>query len=730
MKLIVKFVKYKKGVSIMYGLSRKKLILIIISVLVVIGIIVAIVMALASKSSSTETSLAIDTYVNADQPGQQHDTESILKVNSDPESISFLQFGILNKATITKATLQLYATKDSKNGVGVYNLKSGQSLRDLTYSTRPVLGGKLSSVKSVSANSWVSLDVSAALKADGSYGFALKSNGSGQAEFDSSESGSKKPKLVVEYGGTKQTAGSSSSGSTKDTSTPTAPENLVATVADDQESIDLTWDASTSKTAVAHYNVYRDGSLIAVVPAPNTTYTDDDIDANGVYSYTVSATSDTLAESPLSDAANITVAYGGNSESTTGESDSDTPSDQGSGASSDGGNVPSDEDTNAPTAPSGLSATAVSKTQINLSWNGALDNIGIAGYQVFRNGSLVMSVDSSTHSWADGLVTPGTNYTYSVRAFDTNGNISEASNFATATTQGDLVSNEQPTADKPCGVTSSPPAQYRHVIWLWMENKKFPQVIGNKDAPYTTSLSKKCATASNYQDAGSKYNSLSNYIAATSGLDSCKGSCTATTWNDCSPSSSCQAPVDNLFRQVRAKGGSAKSYQESMPGNCTLGKSGKYAPKHNPAAYYTAGSDRQACQADSIPMGSTSSGALHSALQSEASFPTFSFLTPNLCNDTHDCSVATGDAWLKSWIPQILASPVYKSGSTVVFLMYDEDTPAPNVFMAPSIKPGTVSSSKSIGHYASLRTVEEMLGIPTHLGKASSAQSMRSVFNF
>src|SRR5206468_2203706 len=82
--------------------------------------------------------------------------------------------------------------------------------------------------------------------------------------------------------------------------------------------------------------------------------------------------------------------------------------------------------------------------------------------------------------------------------------------------------------------------------------------------------------------------------------------------------------------------------------------SGTYAVKHNPEAYYT--NIRAACGTDNVPMGTTSSGAFTSAL-SAGTLPKFSFVTPDLCNDMHDCSVQTGDAWLQSWVPQIVASP-------------------------------------------------------------------------
>ena len=286
----------------------------------------------------------------------------------------------------------------------------------------------------------------------------------------------------------------------------------------------------------------------------------------------------------------------------------------------------------------------------------------------------------------------------------------------------------------PCGKAGPVPATYRHVIWIWMENKTYSEVIGSSAAPYLTRLAHRCATARHYADAGARYNSLSNYIAATSGRRSCSGrGCpagTVTTWNDCQPSATCHARVNNLFRQVRRTGGTAKSYQESMSRNCQLTRSGLYAPKHNPAAYYTGSSDRRACRRDDVPMGTPKRGAFHRALASNRSLPTFSFVTPNLCHDTHDCSIATGDAWLANWLPRIMNSPAYTSGRTAIMVTYDEDTPCPNVFIAPTIKPHSKSSRRGLGHYALLRTTEQLLGISHFLGRAARAPSFRSVFRF
>ena len=266
-----------------------------------------------------------------------------------------------------------------------------------------------------------------------------------------------------------------------------------------------------------------------------------------------------------------------------------------------------------------------------------------------------------------------------------------------------------------CRAKTGPPATYNHVIWIWMENHSYSQIIGSSQARYINSLANGCGLATNYSAV--THPSLPNYIAATSG-----GTQGVT---DDGPPSSHPLSAVSLFEQA----GSATSYQESMPSACLLTNSGTYAVKHNPGAYYTR--IRSACPADNLPMGSTSSGPFASALKN-STLPTFSFVTPNLCNDMHDCSVKTGDAWLSSWVTAIMASPSYQAGNTALFIVWDENdgsggNKVPALVVSPYTAPGTRSAT-AFTHYSLLRTTEELLGISTYLGNAASAASMRSAF--
>jgi chitodextrinase len=91
-------------------------------------------------------------------------------------------------------------------------------------------------------------------------------------------------------------------------------------------------------------------------------------------------------------------------------------------------------DTTAPSTPTGLTATAVSSSQINLSWSASTDNVGVTGYRVYRNGTLLTTLGNVTSYQNTGL-SASTTYSYTVQAIDAAGNASGQSAPDSATTQ-------------------------------------------------------------------------------------------------------------------------------------------------------------------------------------------------------------------------------------------------------------------------------------------------------
>ena len=266
----------------------------------------------------------------------------------------------------------------------------------------------------------------------------------------------------------------------------------------------------------------------------------------------------------------------------------------------------------------------------------------------------------------------------------------------------------------PCGWRPARPDHWDHVVWIWMENKNYGQVIDDRSAPFTTWLAHQCGHTRRYSAVGGP--SLPNYIGATSGD-------THGIHDDGDPADH-RLNADNVFRQVRRSGHSSRTYAEGMPGHCTLSDSGRYAVRHNPAAYYVGENDRSACRKDDVPLDG-SAGQLQWDID-HWSLPAFAVVVPNVCHDTHDCDVGTGDRWLGSWLWRLWTSDLYKDGKTAVFVVWDEPTPMPNVVMSPSTPAGK-TVAEAFDHYSLLRTTEEMLKLPL-LGRARGAHTMRGSF--
>jgi hypothetical protein len=248
-------------------------------------------------------------------------------------------------------------------------------------------------------------------------------------------------------------------------------------------------------------------------------------------------------------------------------------------------------------------------------------------------------------------------------------------------------------------------APIRRVVWIVMENHSYSQIIGSGQAPYINRLASSCGLATRF--TAEAHPSLPNYIAMTSGS-------TQGISDDDGPSAH-RLSAPSIFSQL---GSNWRALQESMPRACAPSDSGSYAVRHNPPTYYTR--VRRACAAQDVP--------LRNPPQLSARF---TFVTPNMCHDMHSCSVRTGDRWLAGWLPRAVRSPQYRSGSTAIFITWDEDEGSseqhiPTIVVSPRTRKGTRSAT-AFNHYSLLRTTEELLGLPP-LGAASGAPSMRGAF--
>jgi phosphatidylinositol-3-phosphatase len=288
---------------------------------------------------------------------------------------------------------------------------------------------------------------------------------------------------------------------------------------------------------------------------------------------------------------------------------------------------------------------------------------------------------------------------------------------------------------RPCGRQGRAPAKYRHVIWIVFENQSYKDVIGNRQLPYTNTIARACASATNF--FAEAHPSLPNYIAMTSGS-------TQGVRGDSSGSLS----ADNIYNQVKRSGRQWRHYAFGMPHNCSHQDSPSsskaiYTAHHEPPIFY---SDLAAdCRRWDVGVGDPTKvedtsdvkkGSLAAALDKNT-LPAFATLGPT--DDGGDSRAGgevdpvRGDAFLKRWIPRITRSAAYRSGRTAIFVTWDEpgdfgtNPPQENIatiVIAPTIRRGTKVVAH-YNHYSMLRTTEALLGIHRFLGSAAGARWMR-----
>jgi hypothetical protein len=261
--------------------------------LVVAGLLAAPAAGQAAVTSSSFTVVA-DAHTLQSDPSANFGTATSMKVDASPLTTGYLRFkpqGLNGK--VTKATLRLWATSSSKAGFSVRPVASTSwSEKTLAYRNRPTVSSTvLSRSGAYGASRWLSLDVTKAVTANGSFSFALVAAAAPQLMIGAREAGPARiPTLVVEMttDGTPAPAPAPAPQPTPtpaDAVAPSAPANLQATGANAQ--VSLTWSAATDDVGVAGYRVYRNG--IQVGAPATTTYTDSGLTNGTTYVYTVRA---------------------------------------------------------------------------------------------------------------------------------------------------------------------------------------------------------------------------------------------------------------------------------------------------------------------------------------------------------------------------------------------------------------------------------------------------------
>jgi acid phosphatase len=231
----------------------------------------------------------------------------------------------------------------------------------------------------------------------------------------------------------------------------------------------------------------------------------------------------------------------------------------------------------------------------------------------------------------------------------------------------------------------------RPLVIVMMENHERSDIVGSSSAAYLNGLRSRGIDFTNY--VGVTHPSLPNYLALASGSTAGKSGTDSIKAGEISG-------MTTIWNQLQGHGIGWRVYEEGMPWTCYGGtSSGDYVLRHNP----------------SIPFSTVfkSSTMCQHVQRYQPGVPLapVTFITPNLCHDMHDCSISTGDSWLKANI-----QPMIQAGATVVITFDEGDSSTGgggNIYtvVAGSAVTHRVNSYR-YNHYSLLAAIEHRFGLP------------------
>jgi hypothetical protein len=250
------------------------------------------------------------------------------------------------------------------------------------------------------------------------------------------------------------------------------------------------------------------------------------------------------------------------------------------------------------------------------------------------------------------------------------------------------------------------PTAYSHIFIIVMENVGYENVIGNVNAPYINDTL--LPQAALYKNSFAvSHPSLPNYLALFAGStfsvmnDNCI--------NDTPPNGPFDAP--NVYSELKNVGRTGLAYMEDLPSNGYSGcQSDLYVQRHNPFMYFDAGTPNNVPYAASV--------VYNGPYSSSATWPDFTFISPNLVNDMHNgatvaIKVANGDTWLSKHLPPLISYAKNQNGLIILTMDengFTENQHIPTILIGARIAGGQVIS-QTITHYNVTKTITDNFGV-------------------
>jgi len=243
-------------------------------------------------------------------------------------------------------------------------------------------------------------------------------------------------------------------------------------------------------------------------------------------------------------------------------------------------------------------------------------------------------------------------------------------------------------------------------------------VIGNSEMPTYNKLASEYTLLTQFYAV--MHPSLPNYLAMVGG----------DTFGITSNCTDCYVNQQSLPDLIEASGRTWKTYQEGMPEPCFIGGTNEYAQKHDPFIYFDLiRLNTVRCQQSVVPLTVLQTDILTGAL------PNFMFITPNICNSAHDCTLDVTDAWLGNLLTQLVPALDAEGPNYLIVLTWDEGQgnhsccglPAeaggrvPVVLISPLVK-NNFEDPTPYTHYSLLKTIASAWGLP-YLGHAANDEN-------